>query len=163
MTTGIDRTWSPIPYFPEFPTVTKTGIVQKCKTEEDEGRGGVNWSGRGDLNPRQLAWEARTLPLSYARSRDQVSHSRYGLTLSQGIKSWRMAVWALLSNPVTPEYIRMNLFPEFNDREFSLANFHRVGSARFEGHQPVGVSKLFSVHLDASLGNEPSGFRFTGH
>jgi hypothetical protein len=27
------------------------------------------WSGRWDLNPRQLAWEARTLPLSYARSR----------------------------------------------------------------------------------------------
>ncbi len=26
------------------------------------------WSGRWDLNPRQLAWEARTLPLSYARS-----------------------------------------------------------------------------------------------
>src|SRR5439155_19571105 len=25
------------------------------------------WSGRRDLNPRQLAWEARTLPLSYAR------------------------------------------------------------------------------------------------
>jgi hypothetical protein len=30
-------------------------------------RSGV-WSGRWDLNPRQLAWEARTLPLSYARS-----------------------------------------------------------------------------------------------
>jgi hypothetical protein len=29
----------------------------------------VVWSGRWDLNPRQLAWEARTLPLSYARSR----------------------------------------------------------------------------------------------
>jgi hypothetical protein len=25
------------------------------------------WSGRRDLNPRQLAWEARTLPLSYSR------------------------------------------------------------------------------------------------
>ncbi len=32
-------------------------------------RVGVGWSGRWDLNPRQLAWEARTLPLSYARSR----------------------------------------------------------------------------------------------
>jgi hypothetical protein len=30
-------------------------------------RGTVFWSGRWDLNPRQLAWEARTLPLSYAR------------------------------------------------------------------------------------------------
>ena len=29
-----------------------------------------SWSGRGDLNPRLLAWEARTLPLSYARSRE---------------------------------------------------------------------------------------------
>lgn len=29
---------------------------------------GKYWSGRWDLNPRQLAWEARTLPLSYARS-----------------------------------------------------------------------------------------------
>ncbi len=28
------------------------------------------WSGRWDLNPRQLAWEARTLPLSYARSQE---------------------------------------------------------------------------------------------
>ena len=26
------------------------------------------WSGRWDLNPRHLAWEASTLPLSYARS-----------------------------------------------------------------------------------------------
>ena len=30
------------------------------------------WSGRWDLNPRQLAWEARTLPLSYARSLDRI-------------------------------------------------------------------------------------------
>src|SRR5436309_7625368 len=29
--------------------------------------GSEGWSGRRDLNPRQLAWEARTLPLSYAR------------------------------------------------------------------------------------------------
>ena len=26
------------------------------------------WSGRRDSNPRRLAWEASTLPLSYARS-----------------------------------------------------------------------------------------------
>src|SRR6476620_3954500 len=32
------------------------------------------WSGRWDLNPRQLAWEARTLPLSYARSLRYVAH-----------------------------------------------------------------------------------------
>jgi hypothetical protein len=32
------------------------------------------WSGRWDLNPRQLAWEARTLPLSYARSFRFVEH-----------------------------------------------------------------------------------------
>ena len=32
-----------------------------------EGIEKVFWSGRWDLNPRQLAWEARTLPLSYAR------------------------------------------------------------------------------------------------
>jgi hypothetical protein len=32
------------------------------------------WSGRWDLNPRQLAWEARTLPLSYARSLRYVRH-----------------------------------------------------------------------------------------
>ncbi len=25
------------------------------------------WSGRGDSNPRLFAWEANTLPLSYAR------------------------------------------------------------------------------------------------
>ena len=34
----------------------------------------VVWSGRWDLNPRQLAWEARTLPLSYARSLRSVAH-----------------------------------------------------------------------------------------
>ncbi len=28
----------------------------------------MNWSGRWDSNPRRLAWEASTLPLSYARS-----------------------------------------------------------------------------------------------
>lgn len=32
------------------------------------GRASSVWSGRRDLNPRQLAWEARTLPLSYARA-----------------------------------------------------------------------------------------------
>ena len=37
---------------------------------------GENWSGRWDLNPRQLAWEARTLPLSYARSQEGDQHSR---------------------------------------------------------------------------------------
>lgn len=131
--------------------------------EEDEGSGGLNWSGRGDLNPRQLAWEARTLPLSYARSRDQDSHSRCGVSLSQGTKNWRAAKLALPWKSVTPEFIRENLFPEFNDRKFSLANFHRIGSARLKGHHPVGVPKLFSVHLDPALGNEPSGLRFTGH
>ena len=29
-----------------------------------------NWSGQRDLNPRPSAWEADTLPLSYARSRN---------------------------------------------------------------------------------------------
>lgn len=143
--------------------MTKTGNIQNFKPEEDEGSGGLNWSGRGDLNPRQLAWEARTLPLSYARSRDQDSHSRCGLSLSQGTKNLSVVVWALPSKPVAPEYIRTNLLVEFNDREFSLANFHRIGSARLEGHHPVGVRKLFSVHLDTTLGKEASGFRFTGH
>ncbi len=152
-----------VKHFPEFPTVTQTGKVRNPKPKEDEGSGGLNWSGRGDLNPRQLAWEARTLPLSYARSRDQDSHSRCELSRSQGTKILRVAVWALPSKPVTPEYIRTNLFPEFNDRKFSLANFHRIGSARLEGYHPVWVRKLLSVHLDPTLGNEPSGFRFTGH
>ena len=35
---------------------------------EAQGSSSKHWSGRRDLNPRQLAWEARTLPLSYARS-----------------------------------------------------------------------------------------------
>jgi hypothetical protein len=34
------------------------------------------WSGRWDLNPRQLAWEARTLPLSYARSLMRILRGR---------------------------------------------------------------------------------------
>ncbi len=62
----------------------KTGSVQNAKTKEKKRNDWLNWSGRGDLNPRQLAWEARTLPLSYARSRDQDSHSRCGVRLSQG-------------------------------------------------------------------------------
>ena len=139
------------------------GNNQKSKPEEDEGSGGLNWSGRGDLNPRQLAWEARTLPLSYARSRDQDSHSRCGLSLSQGTKNLRVARLALPSKPVPPGYIRTNLFPEFNDRKFSLTDFYRIGSARLEGHHSVWVRKLFSVHLDPTLGNEPPGLRFTGH
>ncbi len=46
------------------------------------------WSGRWDLNPRQLAWEARTLPLSYARSLNRILRwlrsqvNRTGETLS---------------------------------------------------------------------------------
>ena len=43
------------------------------------GSSGRNWSGRWDLNPRQLAWEARTLPLSYARSLRYVAHLRFQL------------------------------------------------------------------------------------
>ena len=35
--------------------------------ESGSGSSKLFWSGRWDLNPRQLAWEARTLPLSYAR------------------------------------------------------------------------------------------------
>ena len=42
------------------------------------------WSGRWDLNPRQLAWEARTLPLSYARSLRFDEHLRFRLRQPQG-------------------------------------------------------------------------------
>ena len=42
------------------------------------------WSGRWDLNPRQLAWEARTLPLSYARSLRFVAHLQFRLLPPQG-------------------------------------------------------------------------------
>src|SRR6476646_3337829 len=42
------------------------------------------WSGRWDLNPRQLAWEARTLPLSYARSTTPERNPTMALTSSQG-------------------------------------------------------------------------------
>ena len=45
------------------------------------GRGGCEisneWSGRWDSNPRRLAWEASTLPLSYARSQRQTQYSLY--------------------------------------------------------------------------------------
>jgi hypothetical protein len=53
---------------PEFPT--QNGNIQEFRGGEEESGGWIFWSGRGDLNPRQLAWEARTLPLSYARSRN---------------------------------------------------------------------------------------------
>ncbi len=43
------------------------------------------WSGRWDLNPRQLAWEARTLPLSYARPlRKEELNPTLETTRSQG-------------------------------------------------------------------------------
>src|SRR6185295_19482893 len=45
---------------------------------------GNYWSGRWDLNPRQLAWEARTLPLSYARSTTPERNPTMALTSSQG-------------------------------------------------------------------------------
>ena len=35
------------------------------------------WSGRWDSNPRRLAWEASTLPLSYTRSRRQTQYLLY--------------------------------------------------------------------------------------
>ncbi len=49
-------------------TPHKTG--KKVTGSEEKQRQLVEqaWSGRRDLNPRQLAWEARTLPLSYART-----------------------------------------------------------------------------------------------
>ena len=34
----------------------------------------LDWSGRWDLNPRQPAWKAGTLPLSYARPRNIYQH-----------------------------------------------------------------------------------------
>ena len=43
---------------------TKKRALKVCTTKELKE---IFWSGRWDLNPRQLAWEARTLPLSYAR------------------------------------------------------------------------------------------------
>jgi hypothetical protein len=51
-------------------TPSKPKLCSLLKTEEKADVQAIeNWSGRRDLNPRQLAWEARTLPLSYARSR----------------------------------------------------------------------------------------------
>ena len=47
--------------------LTKGFIPSPRTMREAPGREGFDWSGRWDLNPRQLAWEARTLPLSYAR------------------------------------------------------------------------------------------------
>ena len=44
----------------------------------------LSWSGRRDSNPRQLAWEARTLPLSYARSLRFDAHLRFRLLPQQG-------------------------------------------------------------------------------
>src|SRR5258706_15702509 len=42
------------------------------------GSGGKTWSGQRDLNPRPSAWEADTLPLSYARSHVGWSMLRLG-------------------------------------------------------------------------------------
>ena len=51
------------------PTVCGTGNAASSTSEDGPEVVEKIWSGRWDLNPRQLAWEARTLPLSYARSR----------------------------------------------------------------------------------------------
>ena len=52
----------------------------KCSTIDSYRPGTMSWSGRWDLNPRQPAWKAGTLPLSYARlirnSLDSRSHPR---------------------------------------------------------------------------------------
>src|SRR6185295_8361406 len=42
-----------------------------------------NWSGQRDLNPRPSAWEADTLPLSYARSR---CNSLYASVVARGLR-----------------------------------------------------------------------------
>ena len=47
------------------------------------------WSGRWDLNPRQLAWEARTLPLSYARSFRFVEHLYRNTSLVSSHRSFQ--------------------------------------------------------------------------
>src|SRR6266853_145010 len=47
-----------------------------CEAREADKRG--NWSGQRDLNPRPSAWEADTLPLSYARSRCNSQTERRG-------------------------------------------------------------------------------------
>ena len=57
--------------------LSKTPLVGSNPQE----RCAVFWSGRWDLNPRQLAWEARTLPLSYARSLRFVNALRFPLQL----------------------------------------------------------------------------------
>ncbi len=53
---------------------SNTSVVQQSTGYFQRNCNGLkNWSGRWDLNPRQLAWEARTLPLSYARSLEVVT------------------------------------------------------------------------------------------
>src|SRR5919106_6560238 len=52
-----------------FVVVSICQCVSNGKQAEGADKRSDEWSGRWDLNPRQLAWEARTLPLSYARSR----------------------------------------------------------------------------------------------
>src|SRR5207249_1219946 len=43
------------------------GVSGGRRTGAEGGRAGAEWSGQRDLNPRPSAWEADTLPLSYAR------------------------------------------------------------------------------------------------
>ena len=61
--------------------MTGNGIgADKCVNTKNDGNtsGRVGkWSGRWDSNPRRLAWEASTLPLSYARSRQRGHHLIY--------------------------------------------------------------------------------------
>ncbi len=67
-----------------------TGVMRGLleKTWSDRELLGVerigSWSGRWDLNPRQLAWEARTLPLSYARPESENVNPTPASALSQG-------------------------------------------------------------------------------
>ncbi len=66
-------------------TVTKTGKKHRGSEENRREVGLKCWSGRWDLNPRQLAWEARTLPLSYARPLStEASNPTPAPVLSQG-------------------------------------------------------------------------------
>src|SRR4029078_5293473 len=88
----------------------------------------VRWSGRWDLNPRQPAWKAGTLPLSYARpysssapsSSSDFALSQHSMLLAclhlffvvgrQGFEPWKPMATDLQSAPfghlgTCPQYL----------------------------------------------------------
>lgn len=99
----------------------------------------VVWSGRWDLNPRQPAWKAGTLPLSYARPSFSVEYSRLTSTVDCPPPSVQHTT--LRSYP--PQFggqARIRTLEDISQQIYSLPPLANLGTSPFEPWTPVGLT-----------------------